>query len=390
MTYREAFDNFINLKPLSSVDFRKAQKFSMCEGLEETFQFNNTIKIIIEQALDKMALIEAEDLDDVKETFEVFGISKNFIIWHLSSYAANDQDFQNVYIKHKNLISTILLKYYSCFTTSDCKYIKNVEAFRNAGTIEERSRIRKQNKISPEEIRGYVYHYCNSLDRKAQDDLYQELIEKLEETYIKPVNLEELYTDFLKSELSSDEYCSLHNLNPNRFFKRCHFLEDEKLKRQVLAKRTITPKDNIELAILYNELVINIKNGVLTDTGIRSFDFVDYYLFLNGRRLNSVPKIFSKFLSNEDSQILRHFFAKFKIATFVNIDNIINSNIEVNLEKDENGLPISGTGRTLTKEELISIIDFLVDNNIPLYDIVLNVAIRRYANNTLDVTTRQI
>lgn len=389
MTRKEAYQNFINLNPMSSADFSKAQDFVDNAGLKETFIFNKTIKKIIEQILAKMALLKTTEIEDVREIYEVYGISKDSIIIRLSIYATNDRDFQEVYHKYKTLITAIIRKYYSTRSTKDCKYVQRVEAFRNATTLEDIVNVRRQSKNFLEEIKRYVYIYHIDLVPEAQDALYQELIAKLKESYIKSIDLEALYTDFINSELSAEEYCLLHNLSFKSFFIRCYFLEDEKLKKQVLAKRIVTPEDNIDLAILYNELVINIKNGVLTDTGIRSFDFVDYYLFLNGRKLNSVPNIFSKFLSNEDSQILRHFFAKFRIATFVNVDDFINSHIEVNLEKDENGFPIPGTGRVLTKEELESIINYLVINNIPLYDIVINVAIRRYANNTLNISPGQ-
>lgn len=389
MTRKEAYQNFINLNPMSSADFSKAQDFVDKAGLKETFIFNKTIKKIIEQLLAKMTLLKTTEIEDVREIYEVYGISKNSIIRRLSIYAANDRDFQEVYHKYKTLITAIIRKYYSARSTKDCKYVQRVEAFRNATTLEDIVNVRKQSESFPEEIGRYVYNYHSDLDPEAQDALYQELIAKLEKSYIKATDLEVIYTDFVNSELSAEEYCLLHNLSFKNFFKKCSFLENEELKKQVLDKRTITPKDHTEIAILYNELVINIKNGVITDTGIRDFDLIDYYLFLNGRNLPHVPSFYSSFLNSEGVITLKKFFTKFKSATFVNVNDFINSIVEVNLEKDENGFPIPSTGRVLTKEELENIINYLVINNIPLYDIVINVAIRRYANNTLDISPGQ-
>lgn len=387
MTRKEAYQNFINLNPMSSADFSKAQDFVDNAGLKETFIFNKTIKKIIEQILAKMTLLKTTEIEDVREIYEVYGISKNSIIRRLSIYAANDRDFHEVYHKYKTLITAILRKYYSARSTKDCKYVQRVEAFRNATTLEDIVNVRRQSESFPEEISRYVYIYHIDLDPKAQDALYQELIAKLKESYIKSTALEVLYTDFINSGLSAEEYCLLHNLSFKSFFKRCYLLEDEELKKQVLAKRM--SKDHTEIAVLYNELAINIKNGVITDTGIRVFDYIDYYLFLNGRDLPFMPKFYSSFLNRERIICLRNFFAKFRTASFINIDDFINSHIEVNLEKDENGFPISGTGRVLTKEDLENIINYLVINNIPLYDIVINVAIKRYANNTLDISPGQ-
>jgi len=388
MTGKEAYQNFINSKPIKQEDFVKAQRFVHKTSLDETYEFSKRAKKIIEQVLNKMTNLGSENLADVKEIYESFGMPESYIVNRLSFFAANDTDFQQIYNKYKDLINSILGKFNSK-ASSDSIYVKRVEAFRNAETIEEIRNIRRQTESFPDEIKNYVYSYHCVLSKEKQDTLYNELMAKLEKSYKKAADLEKLYTDFINSGLSAEEYCSLHNLSYISFFNRCSHLENQELKMQVRAKRQTTPRDYTEMAIIYNELAINIKNGVITDTGIRDFDLVDYFLFLKGEDIPHVPISYINLVNQRDYLIIRSFFRKFKDLLPININNFLESKFEINPQKDENGFPIPGTGRILTKEELEAIINYLKDNNIPLYDKVVYQAVRKYANNTLNIT-RQI
>ena len=54
-----------------------------------------------------------------------------------------------------------------------------------------------------------------------------------------------------------------------------------------------------------------------------------------------------------------------------------------NTVRDQNGNPIPNTGIKIAKKELIEIINYLDSLNLPRYEIILQIAIKRYANNSL-------
>ncbi len=138
-----------------------------------------------------------------------------------------------------------------------------------------------------------------------------------------------------------------------------------------------------DVKLLYQDLANSIREGI----DGRSFDLIDFYM--NYSQINPYFNFYQLGLKLEDNIILKAFFQKFRVASFINKESIINSHIEVNALKDEAGMPIKGTGRYLAKEEIKDIIDFMEENNVPLLDAVFNVAIRRYQNGTLFKNTLQ-
>lgn len=62
---------------------------------------------------------------------------------------------------------------------------------------------------------------------------------------------------------------------------------------------------------------------------------------------------------------------------------------EVDLERDENGIPIPGTGRIITNEEKKSVFDYILENNYPLTKKVYNIILRAYLDNELEINIKQ-
>ena len=163
-----------------------------------------------------------------------------------------------------------------------------------------------------------------------------------------------------------------------------YYKAQERKKVNTTKKEVVVLEEDANINnIDFKKLALMIYEG--TENG--SFDYID--LFLNFPNINIYANLYNKGLNTWEKILIKNLFNKFKRATFINKDSILNSHIEVNSLKDENGMLIQGTGRYLTKEEIKDIIDFLEENNIPLYDIVFNVAVRRYQNKTLFKSTLQ-
>lgn len=129
---------------------------------------------------------------------------------------------------------------------------------------------------------------------------------------------------------------------------------------------------------LYNLLAIYIQNGVQGINGMRNFDFLDYFMIfkdINPKsnaylHLNLTPQIIS---------CIRRFLDGFD-PTRYNLDTLVKSKFT---------LVVNGEYRTLREEEIAGIAQYLESMNIPLYGVVVDSALKRYANNELDTTPLQ-
>ena len=123
-----------------------------------------------------------------------------------------------------------------------------------------------------------------------------------------------------------------------------------------------------------------IINGVNSDGRIRNFDLIDYYTLTNVN-YNEICKSLEKKLERKDYVKIKRFFAaNDKLCKFLmNSKKAVDLDIEFNCKKDKDGFPIAGTGRKLTEEERIEILNLFDRYNIPLY--LFKVAIDRIKND---------
>lgn len=77
------------------------------------------------------------------------------------------------------------------------------------------------------------------------------------------------------------------------------------------------------------------------------------------------------------------------ILSDTQIREIFATNHEVGLDRDENGIPIPGTGRVITNEEKKAVFDFILENSYPLTKKVYNIILRAYLDNELDLNIKQ-
>ncbi len=137
-----------------------------------------------------------------------------------------------------------------------------------------------------------------------------------------------------------------------------------------------------------NKIVEGIKSGIVIDEETtRPYDLIDYYLATK-MSLEDFFAICSERLSAADLKIVKRFFDKYRYQYFLgdaDIRMILADWDEVNTKKDEKGIPIYGSGRLITSEEKLAVIDYLNRHKICVTDRTYAIAFRRSILGLLDI-----
>ena len=140
-------------------------------------------------------------------------------------------------------------------------------------------------------------------------------------------------------------------------------------------------EDNIK------DIVIYIREGILDNGILREFNILDYYLIF------SIPLTKLKELSIKLPQKERNLIYEFINKHYLKMIpkySIIDTQYEINCQKDKNGLPIKGTGIIITNEEKELIINYLIANDIPISEEIYKVALKRYIEGPLIIKQDEI
>ena len=144
--------------------------------------------------------------------------------------------------------------------------------------------------------------------------------------------------------------------------------------------------ENLQIAY---ELIENIKNGVELETGEkREYDIIDFLITYRidfVEFYNSVKNL----LGIEAKKTLKIFYNKYvdnshncfgpetKISNEIVYENIMSTSFTENAKTDENNNVIPNSGRKITEEEKIKLIDFFKSLNIQVTTRMLNCGIKR-------------
>lgn len=242
----------------------------------------------------------------------------------------------------------------------------------------------KQEKEISEKIEIYT---SIILKKRAKDRAIAAKKTRLEEEFkILPI-AKSTIEDFIRSNTTMKQYIKDKCIDPSIFIKYLRILkkhdanayEKYAKRKQTVQKQSFN--DNNDTA---QRLLLFLKNGVsLEDGTTREFDLLDYYLNFQilPKDLNDCVKCQTNPINIADYKILRPFISKLMSpSTQLNIEQIMNATLEVNAQRDENGWPIMGTGRIITSEEKQEVIDFLINNNIPVTTKLYDIALKRYIN----------
>lgn len=198
----------------------------------------------------------------------------------------------------------------------------------------------------------------------------------------------DILLEYLHSDKSLQEIADANNIHTDTLKHATKELDDQDLQNQLLFKieNEASDKKN-QLISRYLELIQCLKKGI----NGKPFDLIDFYLYFSDINiLRPYRTILTGHVSCYEMRLLTNLTLNFCLNnTKINKETIIKSHVEVNCEKDEFGMPIKGTGIILNEDEIASIIIFMETNNIPLYDMLFNIAVQRYINNTLDISLQE-
>lgn len=198
-------------------------------------------------------------------------------------------------------------------------------------------------------------------------------------------NARPILISFLKSNCKSlEEFCLNSNMTVSKFKTLLKLFSDEdSLKIRVLEKqeKLIQMEHQLHLSI-GNQVLNKIKNGM----GYRYFDLLDYYE-ITDIPLEQLFKIIKKDLCVDDVKLYGVFLSQYQNAKLMNervIQNLLDSRQVIGVKVDSDGKTIPNTGREITLEEKLFLLDYLKKHNIPFYDEAYRVALSRYLDHTLE------
>lgn len=196
-----------------------------------------------------------------------------------------------------------------------------------------------------------------------------------------------LISEFIQNEFTIEEFVKAKQMSASEFQRALKVVEscDLDLYSQYSFLQSERNKKRFrQISISLQEIAFLIKEGIsLDDNTTRKFDLIDYYqrTSLNMTELRKVLNNIS--LTSQEKKTIFGFISKLKDDKPLNISSILESNVEINLKKDEHGTLIPGSGRIVTKQEKQSIIDWLRDNHLPCTRFLYRDAFNRYKKGQL-------
>ena len=149
----------------------------------------------------------------------------------------------------------------------------------------------------------------------------------------------------------------------------------EEIQRKIKLKNAENQNNK---AKIYKEVADYLKNGIIVDNVKRDFDLIDFYLMYD-IELSRNFKAFS-FLTPEEKNSLNNFFKPIIMGSRFNKDAMLNANIN---------MKINDQIYQVSSENIQKTIMFMEDNNIPFYNKLFDIALRKQVLGMLDSTLQR-
>lgn len=269
--------------------------------------------------------------------------------------------------------------------------LKNIQDETDLAKIEA---ILDQEKVKPSDISVFCYCVNSKLPKENQQSLERKLLECLrvvqsrriaegrKKTSVASPDYS-LYHEYLNQDLNFIHFCNLKGINFKSFRYVYKTLKNPELAVKLEERIQKESIDNEKAQVYWcKELIEAIQNGITINGINRKFNLFDYFYYFGDYQIHRffLPKLP---LSQPEKTILSKFFAPLKRVNYMNKNVVLRSVYEFYPQLDKKGKPIKGTGRILSEEELQEIVDIFEARNIPLYDILISMAVRCYANHSL-------
>ena len=193
----------------------------------------------------------------------------------------------------------------------------------------------------------------------------------------------------LDRDLSVDEYCKNNGVSINKFKNIVKLLKDyndpfyHKYNDKI---NYLKEKEHKLLISIGSEVLNKVKSGVIVNDEVKEFDLVDYYLLTDIPLKNVFAAIKNDFNIDDIKRFGRFYspYSKSKELNERTINILLDSKEVFGVEVDGEGNPIKNSGREVSLEEKLYVLDYLKKNNIPLLDDTYRIALIRYLNGTLE------
>lgn len=230
--------------------------------------------------------------------------------------------------------------------------------------------------------------YDNSKEKK----LYDELIEYQKSQLYILDKAKDAIADYIASDASSlKEYVKSRDMSLSTLTYYLDILilcEDplyETYKISALEKEEFEKTKQISNGV---EVINKLQNGVLLEDGsIRDFDLIDYYEMMNIKPKAAV-NLLKKYISNHQLVGLKIFSQRYledKELTPKDVSIKLNERLEINCQKDKRGIFVRGTGKVISDDEKLAVINYILNKRIPLTDGTYESGLARVKKNVFDL-----
>lgn len=230
--------------------------------------------------------------------------------------------------------------------------------------------------------------HTNSINRKKQIESMKKTRSMLLESVLPYA------TKYISMYIDGDyetvrSFINLNNLSLETFNILVETLSyhDQGLYNKYLQKiNNDNTKRYASIVEMVKEMTQEMKNGI----DGRSFDIIDYYRYIK-IPFDDVLKIINGKLNAEETRLFKRFVTKYnnlKELNENNINYILSEIVEVECERDKNDNIIKGTGRIITRDEKVKIMDYIKSLNIPLNLASYRSAFDRYVKGYLDLNEK--
>ena len=336
-------------------------------------------------------ILQCNDLNNIKSIvfkYHITAYEAEQIINNYRSFIYSSEEKKNIMRKINMALSSLLEEH---------KYVHYsiaLSKLENTNDLEEIKLVVKNNDnlLTHANIDRFISIYRMTLSEFEKEKLKRSLLDKIQmvKNDIKTFNKENTIIDaynkinfeiFLNPDIKTiDEFCEVMNITRKEFdiaFERLETLDNEMYLR---IKDKIHNLKKQRYAILSNKvnvIVDSIVNGIkVSDDEVRPFEILDYFIATKLEfndfidiYLNDNPNV-----SKEKLKIIKIFFAKNKLSTKIKTSTELSGTTVFMI--DDNPYEVK-------QEEKIDTINYLNNNNIPLYTKVYKQALRRHVNGNL-------
>ena len=336
-------------------------------------------------------ILQCNDLNNIKSIvlkYHITAYEAEQIINNYRSFIYSSEEKKNIMRKINMAVSSLLEEH---------KYVHYsiaLSKLENTNDLEEIKLVVKNNDnlLTHANIDRFISIYRMTLSEFEKEKLKRSLLDKIQmvKNDIKTFNKENTIIDaynkinfeiFLNPDIKTiDEFCEVMNITRKEFdiaFERLETLDNEMYLRIKDKIHNLKKQRYAILSNKVNAIVDSIVNGIkVSDDEVRPFEILDYFIATKLEfndfidiYLNDNPNV-----SKEKLKIIKIFLAKNKLSTKIKTSTELSGTTVFMI--DDNQYEVK-------QEEKIDTINYLNNNNIPLYTKIYKQALRRHVNGNL-------